>query len=78
MLLLLPVCAAKILSKYLATALLPYYPQSSVIKIYYSTAIDVNFPTIFPHLPISTFSLQIQSCWYRIRKEKIKSIFNPP
>jgi len=76
--LLLPVCAAKIiLSKYLATALLPYYP-SSVIKIYYSTAIDVNFPTIFPHLPISTFSLQIQSCWYRIRKRKKKSIFNPP
>lgn len=24
----------------------------------------------FPHLPISTFSLQIQSCWYRIREKK--------
>ena len=58
--LLLPVCAAKILSKYLATALLPYYP-SSVIKIYYSTAIDVNFPQQFSRISPFQHSVYFKS-----------------
>jgi len=77
--LLLPVCAAKILSKYLATALLPYYP-SSVIKIYYSTAIDVNFPQQFSRISPFQHSVYFKSnpAGTGLEKEKIKSIFNPP
>lgn len=60
--LLLPVCA-KILSKYLAA--LPLKRHQNLL-LYSSWC---QFSNNFPHLPISTFSLQIQSCWYRIRKK---------
>lgn len=60
--LLLPVCA-KILSKYLAALLLKRHQN---LLLYSNWC---QFSNNFPHLPISTFSLQIQSCWYRIRKK---------
>ena len=61
---------------YCTTPLLPLKRHQNLLL--YSNWCQFS-TTIFPHLPISTFSLlQIQSCWYRIRKEKIKSIFNPP
>lgn len=68
--LLLPVCA-KILSKYLA-ALLPLNRHQNLLL--YSNW--CQFSNNFPHLPISTFSLQIQSCWYRIREKKIQYLIH--
>lgn len=67
--LLLPVCA-KILSKYLAA--LPLKRHQNLLL--YSNW--CQFSNNFPHLPISTFSLQIQSCWYRIREKKIQYLIH--
>jgi len=51
---------------------------SSVIKIYYSTAIDVNFPTIFRISPFQHSVFKSNPAGTGLEKEKIKSIFNPP
>jgi len=50
-------------------------PPSSVIKIYYSTAIDVNFPTIFRISPFQHSVFKSNPAGTGLEK---KSIFNPP